>query len=292
MEIYQLKTFVRVAREGSITRASELLFLSQPAVSAHIKSLEEELGMALFERNSRGMQLTLAGQQLLPKAEQLLASHQALLVEAKLLRTGVTGQLRLGSNRAPSAPLLGKLLNRLGETLPEVEIKLEYGSSAQVLAGLDKGDLDAGFYSETGQSFPQLGRIKVSEFGVYLAAPQGWIVDKNQLDWPWLAQQPWICPALHSCCGFVAETLFQQQNFRPAKVVSVDQEAVTRSLIGGGVGMGFLHRETALDAEAKGEVVLLPQVQQTLGVYFGYAKARAEQPLIAGVLQALEAVLD
>ncbi len=51
MEIYQLRTFVTVAREGSITRASELLFLSQPAVSAHIKAMEDELGLVLFERN-------------------------------------------------------------------------------------------------------------------------------------------------------------------------------------------------------------------------------------------------
>ncbi len=292
MEIYQLKTFVRVACEGSITRAAELLFLSQPAVSAHIKSLEDELGMALFERNSRGMALTIAGEQLLPKAEQLLAAHQNLLADARLLRSGVSGQLRLGSNRAPSAPLLGRLLNRLGETLPEVEIQLEYGSSAQILEALDKGKLDAGFYSETGQQYPQLARVQVSDFTVMMAAPVGWIEDQDNLDWSVLAQQPWICPALHSCCGFVAETLFQARGFRPAKVISVDQEAVTRSLIAGGVGLGFLHRETAEEAQAKGEVILLPQVKQTLGVYFGYASERQQQPLIKGLLQALTSVLD
>jgi len=150
MDIYQLKTFVRVARSGSITRASEELFLSQPAVSAHIKSLEDELGMALFERNARGMALTTAGEQLLPKAELLLQMHQSLLADAKALRAGISGRLRLGSNRAPSAPLLGKLLTRLGETLPDVEIVLEYGSSAEILDSLDKGELDAGFFRRPG----------------------------------------------------------------------------------------------------------------------------------------------
>lgn len=58
MEIYQLRTFVTIAKEGSITRASELLFLSQPAVSAHIKAMEDELGLVLFERTPRGMSLT------------------------------------------------------------------------------------------------------------------------------------------------------------------------------------------------------------------------------------------
>ncbi|MEG1056341.1 MAG: LysR family transcriptional regulator, partial [Janthinobacterium sp.] len=53
MEIHHLKTFATVAREGSITRASERLFLSQPAVSAHVKAMEDYLGLTLFERTAR-----------------------------------------------------------------------------------------------------------------------------------------------------------------------------------------------------------------------------------------------
>ncbi|HEY1407941.1 MAG TPA: LysR family transcriptional regulator, partial [Promineifilum sp.] len=68
MEIYQLRTFVTVARESSITRAWELLFLSQPAVSAHIKAMEDELGLVLFDRTPRGMGLTSHGVKLLAKA--------------------------------------------------------------------------------------------------------------------------------------------------------------------------------------------------------------------------------
>ena len=89
MDIHQLKTFVTVARERSITRSSEVLHLSQPAVSAHIKALEDTLGLALFERTPRGMSLTREGERLLAKAEQTLAAHQGLMDEAtriKMLR--------------------------------------------------------------------------------------------------------------------------------------------------------------------------------------------------------------
>lgn len=82
MDLHQLKTFVAVAREGSITRASGLLHLSQPAVSAHIKAMEDTLGLSLFERTPRGMSLTPDGQRLLAKAEQTLAAHQELMAEA------------------------------------------------------------------------------------------------------------------------------------------------------------------------------------------------------------------
>src|SRR5262249_5123871 len=65
--------------EGSITRARSVLHLSQPAVSAHIKAMEDALGLSLFERTTRGMSLTSDGQRLLAKAEQKLAAHQELM---------------------------------------------------------------------------------------------------------------------------------------------------------------------------------------------------------------------
>jgi DNA-binding transcriptional LysR family regulator len=66
MELYQLRSFAAVAELGHLTRASERLHISQPAVSAQIKALEDELGVALFERVSSGMVLTSAGRKLLP----------------------------------------------------------------------------------------------------------------------------------------------------------------------------------------------------------------------------------
>ena len=65
MELYQLKTFVAIAREGSLTRAAERVFTSPPAVSAQLKALEDELGVKLFERTPRGMVPTEAGTRLL-----------------------------------------------------------------------------------------------------------------------------------------------------------------------------------------------------------------------------------
>ena len=70
MEIYQLKTFVAVAAEGNLTRAADRVFTSPPAVSAQLKALEDELGVRLFDRNSRGMSLTSAGEQLLHEAQR------------------------------------------------------------------------------------------------------------------------------------------------------------------------------------------------------------------------------
>lgn len=267
MEIYQLRTFVTVAREGSITRASELLFLSQPVVSAHIKAMEDELGIALFERTTRGMSLTNGGVKLLAKAEQVMALHRELLDEAKRIKGRLIGKLRIGSNRNPSAAVLGKLLTRLSNTCPKLDIALDYGSSAEILRGIRSGTLDAGFYTDDGQAHVDLETIEADRFGVFLAAPRGWIDQPARPDWIKLSTLPWICPASNTCCGRVAEAVFQRNGFRPQKIISVDQESVTRTLIAGGVGVGFLHADTAHEMAERGEVALIGGVQQELRCY-------------------------
>lgn len=292
MEIYQLNTFVTIAREGTITRAADLLCLSQPAVSAHIKALEDEVGFSLFERNARGMSLSSQGSKLLPTAERLLGLHRELVEQAKQIRRAVGGQIRLGSNRAPSAFLLGKLLSQIAEHFPDVDVHLHYGSSIEIEQAILRSELDAGFFSDSGNQSSELVKIPVDSFGVYLAAPPGWVAEPAMADWDKLAQMPWICPAPQSCCGNVAETIFQHHKFRPLKQIDVDHEKVTRSLIAGGVGVGLLHADTALDAQAKGEVVLLGAEQRKVPVYFSVKAARQQEPLIAAVLERLQTLLN
>ncbi|MEO7735383.1 MAG: LysR family transcriptional regulator, partial [Kofleriaceae bacterium] len=194
MEIYQLRTFVAVAHEGSITRASERLYLSQPAVSAHIKALEETLGLALFERTARGMSLTSDGQRLLAKAEHTLAAHRELLDEATRLKGHLTGRLRLGAGSNASTEHIGRLLTVLSDRCPEVEVTLQHGNSLEILGSIRNGTLDAGFYNEAGEPDAALQIVEVARFAIYLAAPPGLAAASQPLDWKALAEVPWICP--------------------------------------------------------------------------------------------------
>ncbi|PJR87320.1 hypothetical protein CN878_22665 [Ochrobactrum sp. 695/2009] len=87
MEIYQLRTFLAVARCQHLTRASEQLHISQPAVSKHIKALEEELGLKLFERTASGVFLTRSGRDILRLCRKYFSRlRPALSVDAIMLR--------------------------------------------------------------------------------------------------------------------------------------------------------------------------------------------------------------
>lgn len=288
MEIYQLRTFVTVAREGSITRASELLFLSQPAVSAQIKAMEDELGVGLFERTPKGMALTANGARLLAKAEQALAAHRDLLDEAKRLKGRISGTVKVGAVGDASAPALGRLLGRLSERYPEIEVRLRHATSGEVFRGVRDGGLDAGYLIDTQLADDSLRVIELEAFGVYLAIPTAWAARTEPGDWQALAALPWVCPAPDTFCGRVAESLFAEHGIRPQRFVCADQESVTRTLIAGEVGVGLLHGASAMEAEGKGEVVLWQGPQRQAHLMFVHLAKRARDPLIealAGIVR-------
>ncbi len=281
MDLHQLKTFAAVAREGSITRAAERLYLSQPAISAHIKAMEDGLGLQLFARTPKGMRLTADGMNLLALAERALAAHRELLEEAARIRGRLTGKLRLGAGSSAPLPALGQLLLRLAERCPEVEVALQHVGSDEVLDGLRAGQLDAGFYNEAGTPDPELATCEVGRFAIYLAAPPGLV--SEPLDWSAIAELPWVCPASGGCCGQAAEALFSRHGIRPKRVISVDREKVTRTLVAGGVGVGLLHEETALAAQAAGEVQLVCEALAEVRVMFAHLTSRQGDPLITAL---------
>ena len=201
MEIYQLRTLLAVAREGSITRASERLFLSQPAISAHIRAMEDELGVTLFERTPRGISLTADGAQLLDKATQIIAMHREFIEQARRIRGRLSGRVRVGAIRNPSARVLGQLLAQLAQTCPDVEVALTHGTSAEITRAIRHGDLDAGFYAEAGTPDACFDVIETSHFAVQLATPPDWAINTARPDWHALMRKPWICPQSGTCCG-------------------------------------------------------------------------------------------
>lgn len=132
MEIYQLRAFVTVARIGHLTRAAEVLHVTQPAVSGQIKALEEELGVALFDRKPGRIVLTRAGERMLPEAEKVLLASGALLAQARALQGEVSGVLIIGTVGDPESLRLGSLLGGLVSALPLLDIKTRAGD-AEVL---------------------------------------------------------------------------------------------------------------------------------------------------------------
>src|SRR5258705_2375805 len=129
MELYQLRSFAAVAELGHLTRAAEKLHISQPALSAQIKALEDELGVALFDRTPSGMVLTAAGQTLLPEASKVVMAARALSSHAKAFAGEVAGRATVGTLSDPEFLRLGGFFAQALERDPLVEIELRHAVS-------------------------------------------------------------------------------------------------------------------------------------------------------------------
>ena len=283
MEIYQLKTFVAVAQDGSITRAAERLFLSQPAASAHIKALEDTLGITLFDRTVRGMRLTSQGELILAKAEQTLCTHREILEEARRVKGCMTGRLRLGAGGSVNPELTGSVLREFSERYPEVEVSLQHCFSLDPLAGIRSGDLDAGFFDNVGEPDPDLVTIDGSRFSIYLVAQPGLIAASQPRGVKLLAELPWIYPRSIPCYEQAAENLFRTYQFRPKRLISVDRESVSLMLLAKGGGVGLLHENTAIEAQQSGDVEIVCREQSSVRMRFAYLASRAHDPVLGAV---------
>jgi DNA-binding transcriptional LysR family regulator len=144
MELRQLRYFVAVAERRHFGQAAEDLHIVQPAVSQQVARLERELGLVLFDRSRRRIDLTPDGRAFLPHAQQVLAASERASRVAAELALGVGGMLRVGSSEV-LGPRLEAILTAFRERRPAATLALLPGSTSAKLDALAAGDLDAAF---------------------------------------------------------------------------------------------------------------------------------------------------
>lgn len=132
MSDFRLKVFSSVAKNLSFTKASQELFISQPAITKHIQELETLYQTRLFERMGNKISLTDAGKLLLDHCEKILDEYGRLEYEMNLLRNEHTGELRLGASTTIAQYVLPPLLARFIEKFPQVSLSLFSGNSSEV----------------------------------------------------------------------------------------------------------------------------------------------------------------
>ena len=142
MELRTLRYFVVVAQELNITRAAERLNMSQPPLSNQMKALEEELGVKLFIRGKRQLQLTDAGRLLLLRATQILDMTDKAQHEVMSLEGGMSGTINLGIVEGRAPFLIARWISGFKEEFPKVKYSMWNGSSDDVLDRLRQGLVD------------------------------------------------------------------------------------------------------------------------------------------------------
>lgn len=284
MDLNQLRIFTVIAREGTLARASDTLCLSQPAVSAQLKSLEQFLQLKLFERTSRGMLITAAGQAMLEVANQvLLAASQVSTRARQFAGKGVSGEFRLGTISDPVMLRLGALISLLVEKYPHLQLSFTQGISGDILARIVERQVHAG-YVIGAPNDERICAIRIAPITLRVVAPPSWRERLADATWQDVARLPWL--ATPERCSFrgIAARMFARHQVTPRTVIEADQETMLSDLVSQGIGLTLLREDVASAAEAAGKVTIWSPGMEIDHLYFVYLHAQERTELMQAIL--------
>lgn len=286
--------FVTVAREGSVSRAADLLNLTQPAISHQLKRLAQETGLRLFDRTPTGLTLTSDGDRLLPKAERVLAALAEFHAVATNAASGVSGKLRIGTIVDPEFIRLGGLLGNLCRAHPNIETELSHGVSGQTMLRLKRNQIDAGFYlsapDEIDQLDPAIHAVKLADFDYLVIGPAGWQERVQRASWQDLAKLPWIGTPEVSVHNRLLTRIFNTHNCTPQIAARVDQEASMLEMVRSGVGLSLCRDSIALLQRQSYGLAVGTRVSVPASLSLITTDQKRTTPTIAALLVALDEV--
>jgi DNA-binding transcriptional LysR family regulator len=284
MNLQQLRTFVVIAHEGSLTRASEKLCLSQPAVSAQIKNFEEELDVKLFDRTPRGMVLTPEGKVLLGEADKaLIAANNVSSIARRLQDGSISGEFKLGTIADPSVLRLGELLSALIARHPDLKLSLSQSISGDIIERVIQRRIHAGYLIGEAEH-SELGCIEISPITLRIVVPMALKEKTSGANWQDIAKLPWL--STPEGCSFrkIASKMFSRHGVQPQIVIEADQETTLINLVTTGVGLTLLREDVALAAEAAGKLVVWSPGAEVSRLNLIYLRERLEEPVMQAIL--------
>jgi DNA-binding transcriptional LysR family regulator len=192
MELRHLRYFAAVAETLNFRAASDRLHVAQPALSAQIRTLEAELGVTLFERTTRKVELTAAGRVFLEEAKRVISAAGQAEERARQAGAGLAGTLRLGIIAPTANAWLAGILRRFRLQFPGIQFSLFDLTSTEQLGLLRNKELDVGLLRPP-VGFPELDWKLVEESHQVLALPEGHrLARKRALDWNDFDKEPLV----------------------------------------------------------------------------------------------------
>jgi len=244
VELRLWRQFVAVAEELHFGRAAARLHMTQPPLTQAIANLEQLLGVRLFDRSKRSVQLTEAGAALLPEARALLARAQALPAQARAVAEGGAGRLRVAFVSTVGFDLLPRWVRGFRAQYPQVALELVEATGDVQLQALERGDVDAGFMLHSpGFAPPGLEQLRIAREPLLVALPEQHplatarpLLLRKLLDEPLVVFPRRILPSLHDAIF----GLYHAAGRAPQVAQEAIQMQTIVNLVAAGLGLAWV----------------------------------------------------
>ena len=238
MDLKQLTALVTVSDVGSVTKAARLLHVVQPAVSRHIRSLEEEVGVALFERTRQGMTPTPAGEILVERARRALLELERARAEIRPDREHVRGIVAMGLLESTVEILAAPLLDAVARRHPGIDLRVLSAFSGHLQQWLDDGAVDLSLLYNL-SSTPTLSVTPLLSEALWAVAPP--TVDvADVLTWDHLSRQPLVLPVVGHGLRTLVDQALHTAGRTPTVACQTNSMLVQKTLVAAGTAWTIL----------------------------------------------------
>jgi DNA-binding transcriptional LysR family regulator len=281
--------FHEVAKFRSFSRAAEELFVSQPAVSKHIKQLEQKIGIGLIRRGRGGFGLTEAGEILFKNTHKICAHLQEIENTLANLKKDHHGVLKIGTTESYSKCLMPKLLSGFQTSYPSIKITLEVGNSEEIEKSLldyknDLGLIGLGKASSKFESVPFL-----REELVLIVSPHHPLGKRRAVSLREIEKYPFIIRAKGSTTRSILFRAFEEFDIQPSLLIEAGSSEFIKQWVSEGKGISVIVKRLGEDEEKRGMIKVIPlQEKLHLEVAVLYLKEERANPAINAFIRYME----
>lgn len=287
MEIYQLESFMAVSETGNLTRAAQKMNISQSALSSQIKTLEEELGVELFIRQPRGMQLTQTGKELLQEAEAIVQSALKMKRKASDLKTGLFGGLNIGINTDPKFLEVSDISRKMAECMPRVNLSFIETQTFETCDMLKTGKIDVGFHYGMIQE-SSICSLTLSRVVVCVVIPTAMATDMADKNIDIVASLPWVWTR-HNCPFHLEfKNRVKGKNLKLNQVTDAVEENIVKELVKSGTGVALMRQDEALELVREGAAIIWKGFDMNLPLGVACLEKRKSEKIISGFLMVIK----
>jgi DNA-binding transcriptional LysR family regulator len=247
----QVEGFLEIARQGNMGRAAQALAISQPALSARLQALEEELGAGLFRRTHAGMVLTPAGRAFLPHADRAIEAIRSGGSLVRQLEHGVVGELALAVAPAVSAYVLPEILVRFTERHPDVRLLVRTGHSEEIVDLVARGEVELGIVRQLRDARVRSRPLYEDEL-LLVARPDHPFAIAGAVDVSEISSAQLILFDRTSSYYDVTNALFRIAGVVPRGVTEVDNIEAAKRMVERGLGVALLPGTAIADSLSAG----------------------------------------
>ena len=242
INLNHLRIFYHAAKESNLTKAAEALFVTQPAVTMQIKALEQYLGVPLFRRRGKYLELTSEGSVLYKYAEKIFSIVDEMEHALKGFASLTHGSLTIGTTRSFARHLMPRLLSGYQEKFPGIKVSLEVGSSREIAEGVAAFKYDLAIIGR----IPLPGKVKAipfkpEEFCV-VASPHHPLATKGAVSWQELEKEPIIIREPGSGSRHLMLSLLESRGVKPSVLLEAGSVEFIKEYVLQGRGISFLYK--------------------------------------------------